>query len=505
MSNHHSNTLRIKSLGIDTYRENIIFMRSDCHICRSEGFTALTRLEVHQGEKSLVATLNVVHSKLLGHGEAALSLEAMRRLGASEGDEITVTHLRQVNSLGNVRAKIYGRQLSKQAFDDIIADVVAGRYSNIELAAFLTACAGEHLALDEITALTQAMIGAGKKLHWDNPLVLDKHCIGGLPGNRTTPIVVGIVAAVGLTIPKTSSRAITSPAGTADTMETLAPVELSLDAMQAVVRKEGGCIAWGGAVQLSPADDIFISVEKALDIDSEGQMIASVLSKKAAAGSTHVVIDIPVGDTAKVRTHADALKLQYYFAAVGEAIGLKIETIISDGNQPVGRGIGPALEALDVLAILKNEPSAPQDLKERAVTLAGVLLEMAGHSATGDGNRTALEILESGKAWEKFQAICAAQGGLRQPPRAPFTQAILAEKEGTITVVDNRRLARLAKLAGAPSSPAAGVFYEAPLGKTVFPGDTLFTLHAATKGELEYALEYFRSNGDLITIEPVQP
>ena len=128
------------------------------------------------------------------------------------------------------------------------------------------------------------MVDAGERLSWSAPIVVDKHSVGGLPGNRTTPIIVAIAASLGLTMPKTSSRAITSPAGTADMMETLAPIHLTWQRSVAWSNRKGGCIVWGGAVKLSPADDILIRVERALDLDTEGQMIASVLSKKKSGG-----------------------------------------------------------------------------------------------------------------------------------------------------------------------------------------------------------------------------
>ena len=289
----------------------------------------------------------------------------------SGNETLRVSHLEPIDSLSHVRAKIYNQKLVYTAFEEIITDIVEGDYSNIHLSAFITACAGNRLDVNEISDLTKAMIASGKQLDWNKKIVVDKHCIGGLPGNRTTPIVVAIVAAYGLTMPKTSSRAITSPAGTADTMEVLTNVTLSLEEIKAVVEKEGGCFVWGGTAQLSPADDMLIKIEKALDIDSEGQLIASVLSKKAAAGSTHVVIDIPVGETAKVRTNDAAMKLKEHLEVVGKAVGLDTRVVITDGTQPVGRGIGPALEAMDLLSVLKNEVDAPKDLRERAVLLAG--------------------------------------------------------------------------------------------------------------------------------------
>jgi thymidine phosphorylase len=500
MHNTHFHQVKIKDLGIDSYRENIIFLKADSDVCISEGFTALTRVIVHKDDQRIIATINVVNSEIIANGEAGLSTIAMNRLDVRNGDTILISHLHPIESLSKVRAKVYGKELDEFSYNEIIKDVVAGHYSNIEIAAFVSACAGDNMTVTEMISLTKAMIGVGKKLKWAESIILDKHCIGGLPGNRTTPIVVSIVAAAGLTIPKTSSRAITSPAGTADTMETMAPVNLSIEEIQKVVSEHGGCIAWGGAVMLSPADDLLIAVERALDIDSSGQMVASVLSKKVAAGSTHVIIDIPVGPTAKVRTHEEALKLQYYFKAVSEAVGIYAEVLITDGCQPIGKGIGPSMEAMDVLAVLRNETDAPADLKERAIRLSAALLQLSGKYSPGTELRTAQTILESGSAYERFRAICDAQGGFREPKFARFRFNVLAEKNGQVISVDNRKLARIAKLAGAPKEPSAGVLYNAPLGKKISKGDLLFSIYAELEAELEYAVKYLNSLNDLIDI-----
>ncbi len=496
----HSNTLKVRDLGIDAYRENIIFMRADCHVCLSEGFTVLTRLVVHNHERSIIATLNVLHSELLQHGETALSLEAMKELGIREGEYVTVSHLKPVESLAKVRAKMYGQTLNENDFSEIISDVAASKYSNIELAAFVSACAGDNLNVEEITGLTKAMVATGTKLNWNNKIIADKHCVGGLPGNRTTPIVVAIVAAAGIVIPKTSSRAITSPAGTADTMEVFTNVELSLERMKKVVSKHNGCLAWGGSVRLSPADDILISVEKALDVDNEGQMIASVLSKKAAAGSTHVLIDMPVGDTAKVRNAQDALRLQYYFGSVAQSIGLQTKVLITDGSQPVGKGIGPALEAMDVMAVLRNEKDAPADLRERALTIAANTLKLCGNFSDGDALAKAQKLLNDGTAYKKFEAICHAQGRFTEPVAGKFVHDVLCEHEGKVTCIDNRRLARIAKLAGAPQDKKAGVKFHAPLNTNAQKEQPLFSIYADSKGGLQYAVEYMQSQNNIITI-----
>jgi len=266
------------------------------------------------------------------------------------------------------------------------------------------------------------------------------------------------------------------------------------------VLQEGGCIAWGGTAQLSPADDILIRIEKALDIDSEGQLIASVLSKKVAAGSSHVIIDMPVGPTAKLRNTKAAEELQAEMQRVAKAIGLKLKVIITDGSQPIGRGIGPALEARDILAVLRNESKAPQDLKERALLLAGEVLELAGTVDKGKGNDKAREVLESGKAYKKFMAICNAQGGFQEPGMARYQHKVKAIKKGTVTGVDNRKLAKLAKLAGAPGDKLSGIDFLCPIGSNVTKGQTLYVIHADSKGELNYALDYYITQTDILKI-----
>ncbi len=493
--------LRARRLGLHTQHQAVVIMRTDCHVCRSEGLTSRSQVLVSAGNRQVQASLFQIDGDLLAIDEVALSETAWAQLAVQGGDAVAVSHSPAIESLASVRRRIYGNRLDSAAFSAIVHDVVQGRYTDVHLAAFLTASAALPLDIEETVNLTSAMVEVGDRLNWDVPAVMDKHCVGGLPGNRTTPIVVAIVAANGLVMPKTSSRAITSPAGTADTMETLAPVDLDLRALKRVIDTEGGCLAWGGAVHLSPADDIFVRVERELDVDTEGQLVASVLSKKIAAGSTHVVLDIPVGATAKVRTEEAARQLSDRLATVAARFGLRATCIRTDGSQPVGRGVGPALEAYDVLAVLQNVPDAPGDLRSRAAQLAGAALEIGGVAPKGKGFALAISTLTNGTAWEKFRRICEAQGGMRVPPKADHIHTLTAPHAGRVSQINNRKLARLAKLAGAPQSKAAGLRIEVRLGTHVEKGQPLMHLHAESKGELAYALDYAaQAGGDVIEI-----
>jgi thymidine phosphorylase len=494
-------TVMARRLGLFTQHEAVVLLRTDCHVCRSEGLSPRSQVLLVAHGREVMATLYQIEGGLLGQHEAGLSEAAWERLGVAEGDEILVRHPAALASMSNVRRRIFGKRLDAPALSAIIGDVVAGRYTDVHLAAFLTACSTPPLDTAEVIGLTKAMVETGARLTWNAPVVIDKHSVGGLPGNRTTPIVVAIVAACGLTIPKTSSRAITSPAGTADVMETLTRVDLDAAAMRRVVEQEGGCLAWGGTVGLSPADDILIRVERVLDIDTEGQMVASVISKKLAAGSTHVVIDIPVGPTAKVRSDDAAAALAEQLVAVGRACGVQVQCLLTDGAQPVGRGIGPALEARDVLAVLQGDPLAPLDLRRRACQLAGAALDLAGHTPAGKGEALASQVLADGRAWTRFQRICEAQGGLRTPPRSTLSAPLLATRSGRLVQINNRTLARLAKLAGAPDAKAAGLELHVRLGDEIEAGERLVTIHAEAAGELAYALEFAAANPDYMSLE----
>ena len=285
-------------------------------------------------------------------------------------------------------------------------------------------------------------------------------------------------------------------------MATLAPVELTLAQMREVVDREGGCIAWGGSVGLSPADDILIRVERPLDFDGDAQLVASVLSKKIAAGASHVILDMPMGPTAKIRTQEAAQKLGDRLTAVAEALGLRVHLHPSDGTQPVGNGIGPALEARDVLAVLARAPDAPADLRERALDLAGHLLELGGEPV-GQGRNKATALLDSGAAERKFLAICAAQGGQRTPPVAQYQAPVLSPARGVIAQIDNRLISRIAKLAGAPRAQAAGIELHAHVGRTVERDQPLMTVHAESPGELAYALAYHARHAHAFSLHHV--
>jgi thymidine phosphorylase len=455
---------------------------------RAEIFRGFSRVELRRDSKVLLATLLITDDDaLVDLHEIGLSEPAFRRFAEPAGNLVTVTPAAPPESLEAVRAKIRGQTLSAAEITAVINDLTHYRYSDMEIAAFLISSAS-FMTSDELIALTRAMAEAGTQLKWTDPIVVDKHCIGGIPGNRTSMIVVPIVAAHGLPIPKTSSRAITSPAGTADTMEVLARVNVGADEMKTIVAACNGCLVWGGHVNLSPADDILISVERPLSLDTREQMVASIMSKKLAAGSTHLLIDLPVGPTAKLTSGAEAMRLRKLFEFVGDRFGISVEVITTDGRQPIGNGIGPVLEAQDVMAVLANDPAAPVDLREKSLRLAAHLLEYDPKLRGGAGYARARELLDSGAALKQMQKIIDAQGpsGYR-PELGNLTFDVTAGSDGVVAGIDCLQLNRLARTAGAPLDKGAGIKLFKKIGDRVESGEPLYRIYAFDQSEHDLA------------------
>jgi thymidine phosphorylase len=386
----------------------------------------------------------------VAEGDIGLSEVAFRDLALAEGTRVTAAVAPAPASIDRVRNKLRGRTLGYGDFESILADVVAHRYSKVELSMFVLACALQKLSVDEVVELTRAMIATGRSLDFGAGPIADKHCVGGIPGNRTTMVLVPILAARGVRIPKTSSRAITSPAGTADTMGVLAEVALSPERLRAIVEETGGCIAWGGALDLAPADDILITVERQQACDELGDL----------------------------------------FRDVSRAIDLTIELVATEARGPVGFGIGPRLEALDVLAVLRRDPAAPEDLREKSLYLAARSLELVGAVRGGGGYRAAQETLDSGAALRCFERIVKAQGEKELLPEAPHRAGIAARQDGRIRAIDCWRIARVAKQAGAPAHPAAGVRLLRRVGEVVRRGEPLYEIHAQSAEQLDLARAY---------------
>jgi AMP phosphorylase len=442
----------------------------------------------------ILAVINISGS--VDKNEIGVYSEVKDTLNLDEGQLVTIFPEAQPSSIESIRKKLDGKKITKEEIYDIISDIVDNALTQAEIAYFVSAAYIKGFSVQEIAWLTIAMAETGEVLKWDKKPIMDKHCIGGVAGNRTSMIVLPIITAAGLIMPKTSSRSITSPSGTADTMEVLANVNFkTIQEVQKIVEKTNGCEVWGGSFNLAPADDLIIRVEHTIDIDPTPMLLSSIMAKKYVAGSTHVLIDIPVGPFAKIKTKKDYTSLARQFMQLGKQLNMQVKTVESKADQPIGNGLGPALEARDVLWVLSNNKKGPQDLKEKSLWMAGLMLEMGGATKKGQGQKLAKKILESGKALEQMKKIIKAQGGdpkikPEQIKMGKLTHAVFAQKSGKVSLMNDDILSKAARLAGAPIDKGAGIYLHVHLKDKVKKGDTLYTIYAVSDRKLGEAVKY---------------
>lgn len=462
-----------------------------------------TRVAVSHEGAEVVADLGwTSDSNLVGRDALALSSAAMEKLGLAGGECLRIARSPTPQSREVLQRKIRGGTLSAPEITGFVDDLVNGRFSPPEVAGFLVT-ASTNLALDEIIALTKARASHARRQRWAADVVVDKHSMGGIPGNRITPIVIPIVAAHGLTMPKTSSRAITSAAGTADMMEVMARVDLGPEEFRKVVEATGGAICWNGRLTHSPVDDVMNAINRPLGLSSALLDVSSILSKKLAAGSSHVLIDLPLGPQAKTRTEEEAAHLKSLFESVGEGVGLSVRVNIADGSRPIGRGVGPLLEVIDVLDVLRSDPDAPEDLAEKAVDYAAQILEWAGGVEAGQGTARARALIASGAALAKLEEIAQHQGA-HEYARSPgsFTALVTAPEAGRVASADIRTIASVARRAGAPRDKAAGVVVLVQVGVQVDKGQPLLRIHASSGQALAAAQEVLAGGAMPFAISP---
>lgn len=402
-------------------------------------------------------------------------------------------------AIGAIKKKLVGKKLSYNEIFAIMDEIAHKNLGPVLTAYFAAAGFTEGFSDKELYYLTRAMVATGPKLHFSG-IVADKHSTGGVAGTRTTMILVPIIAAAGFKIPKTSSRAITSPAGTADTMEVVAPVTFSPREIEKIVKKVGGCIVWGGHLGLAPADDYIIQVEQPLAFESFDKIIVSIMAKKVASGATHLVLDIPVGPTIKIQHFKDAEVIAKKITYLAQRFGIKVITDINETRENAGRGVGPVLEARDVFAVLEQQPERPLALEAKALRLSGKLLDLcfAQSKKQLNGQEVAREILVSGQALSKMREIIKIQGGNPEIDSAHLTAGqetyeLKANRAGRVFKINNQQITVICRILGCPTDKKAGMYLWHKLEETVARGEVLATLYSSDKWRLKESIETLKN------------
>ena len=455
------------------------------------------RVQIVLESKGIFVQAFVVTTKtMIPAGTFGIYHKTNERLNSEDGDIFDVRFADRPVSIDYIKKKMDGVKLNPDEMNSIVVDIVDDVLSPGEISAFIAASYINGLDMDEVEYLTRSMVSTGEKLTFSSHPIVDKHSIGGVPGNKITLIVVPIIAAGGLKIPKTSSRAITGAGGTADLMEALAPVEFSAGQVSQMTEKAGGVIVWGGATNIAPADDKIIIYEYPFKIDARGQMLASVMAKKIAVGADLVVIDIPVGAEAKVNTPDEGRKLAREFIDLGDRFGIRVECALTYGEAPVGHCIGVNLEVSEALAVLEGS-DVPHSLIQKSLNIAGIAFEMAGKAQSGAGFALAEEILKSGKALLKMKEIIGIQGGnpnvtSKDFKPGEFSFEVNAPESGYVINMKNKALISIARMAGAPHDKGAGIYLHKKRGQRIEKGEPIYTIYADREWRLEKAIEQAR-------------
>ena len=454
------------------------------------------RVLIKKNRKQIISVIDLSEDHDVKKGEIGLFKEVSRYLNTQKG-YVDISLAKRLKSLSYIKKKLEGKRLNKKEIFEIIKDVNNNNLNEAELTYFVSGCYSYGLNITEIEFLTEAIVKAGHKLNLKRHPIVDKHSIGGIPGNRTTMVVVPIIASLGYTMPKTSSRAISSPAGTADTMEALAQVSFEVKDIEKIVEKTNACMVWGGGVDLASADDKMIKVRNPLRLDPEGLLLASIMAKKKAVNASHVLIDIPLGKGAKIESKKEARRLKRRFLELGKDLSIKMKVIVTDGNQPIGNGVGPNLEAKDVLNVLMGK--GPIDLREKAIKMVIIILKML---KVKNAKKKVIDALNSGKAYEKMKEIIKAQKGVIFRPEqlklGKFRKNISSNKNGRVTEVNNIDVSKIARTAGAPQDKTAGIYLCKKLKDNVKKREILFIVYSDSQKRLEYASELIKERNPYV-------
>ena len=483
--------------------EPVVMMNADD--CLELGVGPDDRVRI-TGGSTAVSTVVISSDSLVKKGMIGMPSHVLRKCSAENGEAVEVSYSPMPGSIKSLKRKIDGGKLDRDAMDSIVADIMAGNLSDREILAFVSAFNVNNSDLEEVAYLTRAMAATGVSVDLGVRPVFDFHSLGGVPGNKITPIVVSIAASEGLTIPKLSSRAVSSACGTSDFVDVFCDVEMDSASLKSAVLRTKGVFACGND-DYAPVGKMIIKAERPLGIDPRPTMMASIMSKKVALGTTHLLVDIPFGAGSKVRDVEAARKIAEALIDLGTILGIHVECAASRADQPIGTAIGPVLEARECIEALERRDGDPSVI-DKACGMAGIILEMAGEK---DGRKRAEEIFRSGQAHSKFLEIVEAQNGsrnLKSSDLVPgaFRKDVHAKRDGLVQMVDNPSIVAIAKGAGAPADLGAGIVLLHKKGDRVKKGEALFTIYAENQGKLDRAVESARSRRPMLVSEdPVDP
>lgn len=402
-----------------------------------------------------------------------------------------------------IAAKRDGFELSDEDITRIVSEYGNGTVPDYQMSAFLMAAYIRGLSFSEISAMTQAMIDSGEVLDLSavDGIKADKHSTGGV-GDKTTLIIVPVLASCGLKLAKMSGRGLGFTGGTMDKLESIPGFNTSLSQDKIIAQLNSiGAVMAGQMLDIVPADKkIYALRDVTATVDSIPLISASVMSKKIACSSDVILLDVKVGSGAFAREIKDARELAETMIAIGRNLGRRVGAVISDMNQPLGNAVGNAVEVIEAIETLRG--GGPADLRTLCIELCAVILQMAGYcNSIEDARKMAADALDSGAALSKFREIVAAQGGdiriiddTSLLPQASITFEVRSDKAGFIEKIDCARVGVVASILGAGREkkedsidPSVGIIVRKKIGDYVDAGDVIAVLYANDKDRVQTA------------------
>ncbi len=464
------------------------------------GITDMDKVSLIYKGTEYVLDANLTHRYVNAH-EVGIPRNVAQKYGVKNGEPVQV-HFTQTTSaaldaLKRIMKWDRTTRFTQKEIEAIMKDISSNRFTDTLITYFSALGFFRDSTDEEMYRMAKAMAEAGEMLHRKG-IVADKHCMGWVPGNETTMIMIPLLASLGIKMPKTFSKAITTPAATGECVSVLMNISFSKPEIEELVKKENCCLVRGGGLDLAPADEKLIKVAYPLSMQSYPRTIVSIMAKKYAMGINHSLIDIPVWPTAKVPDMKTAKRLKKRYEYVGKKLWMKVHVEITDALQPIGAGVGAVLQVREVLRVLQQHEKRPDDLEKKAVYLASKIIELVGMAKGKEALKLAYGQLVSGEARKKMQRIIKAQHGKNPNIKseelalAPKTKDILAKKDGTVSVIDMKILNIAARTLGSPVDLHAGIYLHHKLGEKVKKWEPLFTLYANDESKIALTLDFLK-------------
>lgn len=472
------------------------------------GITDMDKVALVYEGKEYVLDANLTHRYVDEH-EVGIPKDVAAKYGIKSGERVqlsfTQTTSTALDALKRVMKWDRKTKFTQKDIEAIMKDISTNRFTDTLITYFSSLWFFRDSTDKEMYWMAKAMAEAGEMLHRDG-IVADKHCMWGVPGNETTMIMIPLLASLGIKMPKTFSKAITTPAATGECVSVLMDISFSKKEIEDIVKKENCCLVRGGWLDLAPADEKLIKVAYPLSMQSYPRTIVSIMAKKYAMGINHSLIDIPVWPTAKVPDMKTAKRLKKRYEYVGKKLWMKVHVELTDALQPIGAGIGAVLQVREVLRVLQQHEKRPMDLEKKAVYLASKIIELVGMAKGKEAYKLAYGQLVSWEARKKMQRIIKAQRGKNPNIKseelelAPTSKEILAKKDGKVTAIDMKVLNVAARTLGSPLDLHAGVYLHHKLGEKVKKWYPLFTLYANDESKINLTLDFLKDK-EMYTIK----